>query len=148
MFKSEASLPPQDVREQFNAFITEHPNGKMKKKDFGEMMKKVKVFRHQLGETFSLKLLQALPQRDDADKMEKHMFRVYDANDDGYVDFVEFMVSIPSWKRKQWIFSNIQMIFYIMSDGSPEEVLAKIFRVFDVNRWPDHQIIFSQSIYS
>ena len=31
----------QDVREQFNAFITEHPNGKMKKKDFGEMMKKV-----------------------------------------------------------------------------------------------------------
>merc|ERR1719234_2209747 len=58
----------------------------------------------------------ALPQRDDADKMEKHMFRVYDANDDGYVDFVEFM-----------------MIFYIMSDGSPEEVLAKIFRVFDVN---------------
>merc|ERR1719500_1419401 len=25
------------------------------------------------------------------------------------------------------------MIYYIMSDGSPEEVLAKIFRVFDVN---------------
>jgi len=93
-----SGLSEEDVREQFNAFITEHPNGKMKKKDFGEMMKK------------------ALPQRDDADKMEKHMFRVYDANDDGYVDFVEFM-----------------MIFYIMSDGSPEEVLAKIFRVFDVN---------------
>merc|ERR1719234_176670 len=93
-----SGLTEEDVREQFNAFITEHPNGKMKKKDFGEMMKK------------------ALPQRDDADKMEKHMFRVYDANDDGYVDFVEFM-----------------MIFYIMSDGSPEEVLAKIFRVFDVN---------------
>ena len=67
------------------------------------------------------------------------MFRVYDANDDGYVDFVEFMVRIPSWKRKYWIFYDIQMIFYIMSDGSPEEVLAKIFRVFDVNRWPDHQ---------
>merc|ERR1712181_2716 len=81
-----SGLTEEDVREQFNAFITEHPNGKMKKKDFGEMMKK------------------ALPQRDDADKMEKHMFRVYDANDDGYVDFVEFM-----------------MIFYIMSEGSPEE---------------------------
>merc|ERR1712037_121172 len=80
-----SGLSEEDVREQFNAFITEHPNGKMKKKDFGEMMKK------------------ALPQRDDAD-------------DDGYVDFVEFM-----------------MIFYIMSDGSPEDVLAKIFRVFDVN---------------
>ena len=31
-----------------------------------------------------------------------------------------------------------QMIYYIMSDGSPEEVLAKIFRVFDVNRWQKH----------
>ena len=76
---------------------------------------------------------QALPQRDDADKMEKHMFRVYDANDDGYVDFVEFMVRIQFWERES-IFSNNQMIFYIMSDGSPEDVLAKIFRVFDVNR--------------
>merc|ERR1712198_660596 len=85
-----SGLSEEDVREQFNAFITEHPNGKMKKK--------------------------ALPQRDDADKMENHMFRVYDTNDDGYVDFVEFMI-----------------IYYIMSDGSPEEVLAKIFRVFDVN---------------
>ena len=24
--------------------------------------------------------------------MEKHMFRIYDVNDDGYIDFVEFMV--------------------------------------------------------
>eukprot|EP00091_Calanus_sinicus_P025581 TRINITY_DN9824_c0_g1_i2.p1 TRINITY_DN9824_c0_g1~~TRINITY_DN9824_c0_g1_i2.p1 ORF type:complete len:131 (+),score=58.03 TRINITY_DN9824_c0_g1_i2:435-827(+) len=48
--------------------------------------------------------------------MEKHVFRVYDTNNDGYIDFVEFMV-----------------IFYIMSDGTPEEVLGKIFRVFDVN---------------
>ena len=48
--------------------------------------------------------------------MEKHVFRAYDSNNDGYIDFVEFMV-----------------IFYIMADGSPEEVLGKIFRVFDVN---------------
>ena len=49
-------------------------------------------------------------------QMEKHVFRAYDSNNDGYIDFVEFMV-----------------IFYIMADGSPEEVLGKIFRVFDVN---------------
>ena len=36
-------------------------------------------------------ILQALPSSD-AGKMEKHMFRIYDANDDGYIDFVEFMV--------------------------------------------------------
>merc|ERR1712029_460773 len=83
--------------EQFEAFKTEHPNGKMKGKDFKEMMSK------------------ALPKKD-ANKMEKHVFRIYDSNDDGYIDFVEFMV-----------------VFYIMSDGTPTEVLQKIFRVFDVN---------------
>lgn len=92
-----SGLTEDEVREHYNAFIAEHPNGKMKKKDFRDMMNK------------------ALPKKD-ASKMEKHVFRVYDVNDDGYIDFVEFMV-----------------VFYIMADGSPEEVLGKIFRVFDVN---------------
>merc|ERR1712071_457502 len=92
-----SGLDVVQVREHFDAFVAEHPNGKMKKKDFREMMAK------------------ALPKKD-AGKMEKHVFRIYDTNNDGYIDFVEFMV-----------------IFYIMSDGSPEEVLDKIFRVFDLN---------------
>merc|ERR1712012_1168581 len=92
-----SGLDVVQVREHFDAFVAEHPNGKMKKKDFREMMS------------------QALPKKD-AGKMEKHVFRVYDTNNDGFIDFVEFMV-----------------IFYIMSDGSPEEVLDKIFRVFDLN---------------
>ena len=33
----------------------------------------------------------ALPQKDAA-KMENHVFRIYDENNDGHVDFVEFMV--------------------------------------------------------
>merc|ERR1711972_1286176 len=92
-----SGLDVVQVREHFDAFVAEHPNGKMKKKDFREMMSK------------------ALPKKD-AGKMEKHVFRIYDTNNDGYIDFVEFMV-----------------VFYIMSDGTPEEVLSKIFRVFDVN---------------
>merc|ERR1712055_876904 len=92
-----SGLTVDQVKEQFEAFKTEHPNGKMKRKDFKEMMSK------------------ALPKKD-ADKMEKHVFRIYDSNDDGYIDFVEFIV-----------------VFYIMSDGTPQEVLEKIFRVFDVN---------------
>merc|ERR1712002_140376 len=44
------------------------------------------------------------------------MFRVYDMDGSGYIEFVEFMV-----------------VYYIMSDGPPEEVLKQIFRVFDVN---------------
>ena len=92
-----SGMSKEEVKKAFDSFIEEHPNGKMKKGDFAKMM------------------AQALPQKD-AGKMEKHVFRVYDTNNDGYIDFVEFMV-----------------IFYIMSDGSPEEVLEKIFRVFDLN---------------
>merc|ERR1719228_3206943 len=80
-----------------HAFVTDHPDGKMRPKDFREMMEK------------------ALPKKD-ASKMEKHVFRIYDSNNDGYIDFTEFM-----------------LIFFLMSDGSPQEVLTKIFRVFDVN---------------
>merc|ERR1711936_1238101 len=92
-----SGLDEAQVKEAFDAFVAEHPNGKMKPKDFREMMSK------------------ALPKKD-ASKMEKHVFRIYDANNDGYIDFTEFM-----------------LIFFIMSDGSPKEVLTKIFRVFDAN---------------
>ena len=77
------------VRDSFNAWVAEHPNGKMKPKDFREMMGK------------------ALPSKD-ASKMEKHVFRIYDANNDGYIDFIEFMI-----------------IFHIMSEGAPKRLLAK-----------------------
>ena len=49
----------------------------------------------------------ALPGKD-AGKMEKHVFRIYDANNDGYIDFTEFMLVYP-----------------IMNDGTPEEVTAE-----------------------
>ena len=90
-------LDEAQVKLSFDSFVTEHPDGKMKPKDFREMIAK------------------ALPKKD-ANKMEEHVFRIYDSNNDGYIDFTEFM-----------------LIFFIMSDGSQEEVLTKIFRVFDVN---------------
>merc|ERR1712215_552514 len=77
--------------------IVDYPNGKLKAKDFRE------------------KMLKALPKKD-ASKMEKHVFRMYDNDSDGLIDFTEFM-----------------LVFHIMSDGSPEEVLIRIFRVFDVD---------------
>merc|ERR1711942_339689 len=92
-----SGLDESQVKQSFDAFVTEHPDGKMRPKDFREMMQK------------------ALPAKD-AGKMEKHVFRIYDTSNDGYIDFTEFM-----------------LIFFIMSDGTPEEVLTKIFRVFDVN---------------
>ena len=92
-----SGLDEAQVKESFEAFLEEHPNGKLKQKDFREMMVK------------------AVPKKD-AKKMEKHLFRMYDSDSDGFIDFTEFM-----------------LVFHIMSEGAPEEVLTKIFRVFDVN---------------
>ena len=68
-----SGLDEAQVKLAFENFITEHPNGKMRSKDFREMMQK------------------ALPGKD-AEKMEKHVFRIYDANNDGFIDFTEFML--------------------------------------------------------
>ena len=87
-----SGLSEKEVRDAFTGFISEHPNGKMKPKDFREMMSS------------------ALPKKD-ASKMEKHVFRIYDTNNDGYVDFVEFMV-----------------VYTIMAGGTEKEVLSKLFR--------------------
>jgi len=92
-----SGLDPAEVKQTFEAFLAEHPNGKLTPKDFRLMMAK------------------AVPKKD-ATKMEKHVFRMYDSDKDGFIDFTEFM-----------------LVFHIMSDGTVEEVLTKIFRVFDVN---------------
>ena len=42
--------------------------------------------------TFYYNHVEALPNTKDAKNMEKHMFRLYDSNDDGSIDFVKFMV--------------------------------------------------------
>jgi len=97
MLAKTSGLEGDQIKQHFDRFVEEHPEGRMKKNDFREMMQK------------------ALPSSD-ASKMEKHMFRVYDTDGSGYIEFVEFMV-----------------VYYIMSDGPPEEVLKQIFRVFDVN---------------
>merc|ERR1711915_663698 len=92
-----SGLSPEEVKETYQSFLKEHPNGRLKPKDFHEMMWK------------------AVPKKEAA-KMQKHVFRMYDTDKNGTIDFTEFMI-----------------IFHIMSDGTVEEVLTKIFRVFDVN---------------
>eukprot|EP00091_Calanus_sinicus_P002432 TRINITY_DN12473_c0_g1_i1.p1 TRINITY_DN12473_c0_g1~~TRINITY_DN12473_c0_g1_i1.p1 ORF type:complete len:194 (-),score=63.61 TRINITY_DN12473_c0_g1_i1:566-1147(-) len=94
---SSSGLNEEEVKSSFKDFVEKHPDGKIKPKDFHQMMSK------------------ALPSKD-ATKMEKNVFRLYDTNNDGSIDFTEFMTT-----------------FLIMADGEPEEVLTKIFRVFDVN---------------
>lgn len=85
------------VEAQYQNFLSQHPDGRISKKSFHEMMK------------------ECYPGTD-TEKLERHIFRMYDTNDDGHIDFREFMI-----------------VLYIMSSGSPEENLQQIFRVFDIN---------------
>merc|ERR1712115_359850 len=62
-----SGMDAAQVKEHFNAFLTAHPNGKMKPKEFREMVEKT------------------MP-KSDASKMEKHVFRIYDSNSDGTIN--------------------------------------------------------------
>ena len=59
-----SGLSQEQVRNGFENFIKEHPDGKMKPKDFGEMMNK------------------ALPGKG-AGKMKKHVLRMFESDSQG-----------------------------------------------------------------
>merc|ERR1711872_1771 len=92
-----AAMDRDNVESQYQNFLTQHPDGRISRKSFHDMMK------------------DCYPGTD-TEKLEKHIFRMYDKNDDGHIDFREFMI-----------------VLYIMSSGSPQENLKQIFRVFDIN---------------
>ena len=90
-----SGMDAAQVKEHFNAFLTAHPNGKMKPKEFREMVEKT------------------MP-KSDASKMEKHVFRIYDSNNDGYIDFVEFMLIFHTICQLSYpIIKDIQFSLYI-----------------------------------
>ena len=87
----------EDVQSCYDNFIKEYPDGKMDKKGFREMMKK------------------CFPDQD-IGKLENHIYRMFDANNNGKIDFREFMI-----------------VLTVISKGTPQENLEQIFRVFDAN---------------
>ena len=87
----------EDVEEQYNNFLAEYPDGKINKKGFSAMMKK------------------CFPDQD-IDKLESHIFRMYDINKDDKVDFHEFMI-----------------VLTVMGSGTVQENLEQIYRIFDIN---------------
>jgi Ca2+-binding EF-hand superfamily protein len=91
------AMSREQVEIQYQSFLEKHPDGRISRKSFHEMMK------------------ECYPGAD-TEKLERHIFRMYDTNKDGSIDFREFMI-----------------VLYIMSNGTPEENLQQIFRVFDIN---------------
>ena len=59
----------------------------------------------------------------DTSKLESHIFRMYDSNGDGHIDFREFMI-----------------VLYVMSSGSPEENLKQVKKLREINfpNWKFH----------
>ena len=94
---SHTAVSREEVDERYSNFLARHPDGKITKKEFRGMM-------------------QACYPGADTDKLEKHIFRMYDANGDGFIDFREFM-----------------LVLYVLSSGTPEANLKQIFRIFDIN---------------
>ena len=92
-----SGLEEIEVVQMFDDFIKINHQGRLNQSDFKNLMS------------------QSLPGKD-ISKMEKHVFRMYDSDNDGFINFEEFLC-----------------VFHIMSDGSNEHVLRKVFRVFDVN---------------
>ena len=87
----------QEIRAAFEEFKQEHPNGKLNLEDF------------------KICLQDAIPKKY-VESMAEYIYRVYDTDGDGTIDFKEFMI-----------------VFYIMSEGSEEDVLSGIFRIFDID---------------
>ena len=61
-------------------------------------------------------MIQACYPDVDVNRLENHIFRLFDRDGNGSIDFKEFMV-----------------VLYVMSSGTPEENLKQIFKVFDVD---------------
>ena len=92
-----ANVAKERIEAQYKALLANHPDGKISMKDFRTMLQEGNPGRK-------------------SSRMSKHIWRMYDTNRDGSIDFKEFM-----------------MVLYVMSNVSSEENLKQIFRVFDIN---------------
>ena len=115
---SNTAISRENIEQQFKVFITNHPDGKISKKSFKTMMK-------------------ACYPGANVEKLTKHIWRMYDSNNDGSIDFRELMmviylVFISLGFCLYFFLLNLQVL-YIMSDGTPEQNLKQIFKIFDLN---------------
>ena len=94
---SKTGLERSAVEKQYAKFLAHHPSGAMDPSGLRAM------------------LSEALPEADTTGLAE-HIWRMYDTNLDGSVDFREFMLALC-----------------VMRSGSAEENLRQIFRLFDIN---------------
>merc|ERR1711994_903521 len=93
-------LDKDEIEAQYETFLSNHKSGRISKREFQAMLR------------------ESYPSATASDlaKLAQHIFRMYDINQNGHIDFTEFMLALN-----------------IMSNGSAEQNLRQIFRVFDIN---------------
>ena len=94
---NQTSATRDQVSARYEEFLKAHPSGCITKDEFSSMIR-------------------TCYPGIETESLERHIFRMYDTNLDGCIDFKEFMV-----------------VLYIMSAGTPEQNLEQIFRIFDID---------------
>ena len=92
-----SGMERSQIESYFSYFLSINADGKIGRKEFRKV------------------LSIAEPSRD-IEKMEDHVFRVFDTDHSGSIDFTEFCV-----------------VYHTLTEGAPEECLKNLFRVFDFN---------------
>ena len=91
-------MSKEEIQSRYDQFMIKHPDGKIPKDEF-------------------LAILQACYADCDIKKLDAYVYRMYDKNKDGFIDFKEFTI-----------------VLFMLSSGSPEEKLLQIFDIFDSSR--------------
>jgi len=110
-----SGLSEEQIREDFNSFIADHPKGRLTKKDFK------KVFTVASGQADK-----------GTDEFVNNVFRMFDSDNNGYITFIEFMVilqMLDEGSNEDKILKCFKM-FDINNDGTiTKKELIKIFKV-------------------
>lgn len=107
-----SGMTEMEVKEEFSNFIKDNPSGQMNVEQFGTHLFRAlhaKIERN--GEVADIHQIV-----DFTTKLESHFFRFYDTNNDGFIDFGEFL-----------------LVFFILAEGTQEDVFKRIFRIYDQN---------------
>ena len=93
-----SGMERSQIENYFSYFLSINSHGKMDRKEFR-------------------KVLSVAQPRRNLKKMEEHVFRIFDTNGNGSIDFPEFCV-----------------VYHTLTEGAPDQCLKNIFRVFDCDQ--------------
>ena len=93
----QTNLDATTINDWYGGFISDCPTGKMTPSHFSHMYK-------------------MLIPSGDTEKFCKHVFRTFDTDNNGYIDFVEFLLAVN-----------------VTSNGSAEEKLKWAFKLYDID---------------